>query len=102
MTIRLAPEDAQGAAWTPFGLQVRDPVREEALAADLLVTVTPGREVLLAEGSLAPGQHASLMGADGPGKQEIAVEELAGSAVSGVMTPRACGARDSWPRRPVC
>jgi ornithine cyclodeaminase/alanine dehydrogenase-like protein (mu-crystallin family) len=51
--------------------------REEALAADLVVTVTPGREVLLTEGALAPGQHASLMGADGPGKQEIAVEELA-------------------------
>ena len=51
--------------------------REEALAADLLVTVTPGREVILGEGSLRPGQHASLMGADGPGKAEIAVEELA-------------------------
>jgi len=51
--------------------------REAALAADLVVTVTPGREVLLADGALAPGQHASLMGADGPGKQEIAVEELA-------------------------
>ncbi len=51
--------------------------RDEALAADLVVTVTPGREVLLAEGALAAGQHASLMGADGPGKQEIAVEELA-------------------------
>ena len=51
--------------------------REAALAADLVVTVTPGREVLLAEGALVPGQHASLMGADGPGKQEIAVEELA-------------------------
>jgi alanine dehydrogenase len=51
--------------------------REEALAADLLVTVTPGREVVLAEGSLRPGQHASLMGADGPGKAEIAVAELA-------------------------
>jgi ornithine cyclodeaminase/alanine dehydrogenase-like protein (mu-crystallin family) len=50
--------------------------REEALAADLLVTVTPGREVLLAEGSLRPGQHVSLMGADGPGKAEIAVGEL--------------------------
>jgi ornithine cyclodeaminase/alanine dehydrogenase-like protein (mu-crystallin family) len=53
------------------------PSREEALTADLVVTVTPGREVLLTEGALAPGQHASLMGADGPGKQEIAVEELA-------------------------
>jgi alanine dehydrogenase len=51
--------------------------REEALAADLLATVTPGREVLLAEGSLHPGQHVSLMGADGPGKAEIAVAELA-------------------------
>jgi alanine dehydrogenase len=51
--------------------------REQALAADVLVTVTPGRDVVLAEGSLRPGQHASLMGADGPGKAEIAVEELA-------------------------
>jgi alanine dehydrogenase len=51
--------------------------REEALGADLLVTVTPGREIVLGEGALRPGQHASLMGADGPGKAEIAVEELA-------------------------
>ena len=50
--------------------------REEALASDLLVTVTPGHEVLLPEGSLQAGQHVSLMGADGPGKAEIAVEEL--------------------------
>ena len=51
--------------------------RDEALAADLVVTVTPGHEVLLARGSLRPGQHVSLMGADGPGKAEIAVAELA-------------------------
>jgi alanine dehydrogenase len=51
--------------------------REEAFAADLLVTVTPGHEILLPEGSLRPGQHVSLMGADGPGKAEIAVAELA-------------------------
>jgi alanine dehydrogenase len=49
---------------------------EEALAADLLVTMTPGHVILLPEGSLRPGQHVSLMGADGPGKAEIAVEEL--------------------------
>jgi alanine dehydrogenase len=49
----------------------------EALAADLLVTVTPGHEVLLAEGSLKPGQHVSLMGADGPGKAEMATVEFA-------------------------
>ena len=51
--------------------------REEALGADVVVTVTPGREIVLGEGSLRPGQHASLMGADGPGKSEIAVQELA-------------------------
>jgi len=55
--------------------------REEALAADLLVTVTPGHEILLPEGSLQPGQHVSLMGADGPGKAEIAVAELARTRV---------------------
>ncbi len=55
--------------------------REEALSADLLVTMTPGHEVLLAPGSLWPGQHVSLMGADGPGKAEIAVEELARARV---------------------
>ena len=51
--------------------------REEAFGADLLVTVTPGHEVLVDQGSLQPGQHASLMGADGPGKAEIEVGELA-------------------------
>jgi ornithine cyclodeaminase/alanine dehydrogenase-like protein (mu-crystallin family) len=55
--------------------------RDEALAADLLVTVTPGHEILLPEGSLQPGQHVSLMGADGPGKAEIAVAELARTRV---------------------
>jgi alanine dehydrogenase len=51
--------------------------RAEALASHVVVTVTPGREVLYPAGSLRPGQHVSLMGADGPGKAEIAVEELA-------------------------
>ncbi|MFL5946779.1 MAG: ornithine cyclodeaminase family protein [Gaiellaceae bacterium] len=51
--------------------------RDEALAADVVVTVTPGREVIIPQGRLQPGQHVSLMGADGPGKAEIAVEELA-------------------------
>ena len=50
--------------------------RDEALGADVVATVTPGGEILFPPGSLRPGQHASLMGADGPGKAEIAVEEL--------------------------
>ena len=48
----------------------------EALAAPVVVTVTPGKAILLPEGSLQPGQHVSLMGADGPGKAEIAVAEI--------------------------
>ncbi len=48
----------------------------EALAADCVITVTPGQEILVASGSLRAGQHVSLMGADGPGKAEIAPEEL--------------------------
>jgi ornithine cyclodeaminase/alanine dehydrogenase-like protein (mu-crystallin family) len=69
--------DGQRAAQAAEELDARVAAsREEALAADLLVTVTPGREIVLGAGSLQPGQHASLMGADGPGKAEIAVEEL--------------------------
>jgi ornithine cyclodeaminase/alanine dehydrogenase-like protein (mu-crystallin family) len=50
---------------------------DDALACDAVITVTPGSAVLLEPGRLRPGQHVSLMGADGPGKAEAAVEELA-------------------------
>jgi alanine dehydrogenase len=50
--------------------------RHAVLSADAVVSVTPGAEIVFAPGSLRPGQHVSLMGADGPGKSEIAVEEL--------------------------
>ncbi len=70
--------DANRAASAAEELGARVAVsREEALAADRVVTVTPGNEVLFPPGSLRPGQHVSLMGADGPGKAEIAVDELA-------------------------
>jgi ornithine cyclodeaminase/alanine dehydrogenase-like protein (mu-crystallin family) len=68
--------DRAEAAAVELGAEIAQS-REAAFAADLVVTVTPGHEVVFPEGSLAPGQHASLMGADGPGKAEIAVEELA-------------------------
>jgi alanine dehydrogenase len=68
--------DRAEAAAVEFGAEVAES-REAALGADLVVTVTPGHELVFPAGSLAPGQHASLMGADGPGKAEIAVEELA-------------------------
>jgi len=49
----------------------------EALRSDLVVTVTPGHDALLTEGTLVAGQHVSLMGADGPGKAEAVDAELA-------------------------
>jgi ornithine cyclodeaminase/alanine dehydrogenase-like protein (mu-crystallin family) len=54
---------------------------EEACAADLLVTVTPGHQILIEEDTLRPGQHVSLMGADGPGKAEISNAALARASV---------------------
>jgi alanine dehydrogenase len=67
--------DRAEAAAVDLGAEVAES-RDAALAADLVVTVTPGHEVVFGSGSLQPGQHVSLMGADGPGKAEIAVEEL--------------------------
>jgi ornithine cyclodeaminase/alanine dehydrogenase-like protein (mu-crystallin family) len=67
--------DRAEAAAVELGAEVAES-REAALAADVVVTATPGHEVLFPEGRLRPGQHASLMGADGPGKAEIAPEEL--------------------------
>jgi alanine dehydrogenase len=74
--VALYDVDAERAERAAAEIGARAVGRQEALAADLLVTMTPGHEVLLGEGSLRPGQHVSLMGADGPGKAEIAVAEL--------------------------
>jgi ornithine cyclodeaminase/alanine dehydrogenase-like protein (mu-crystallin family) len=68
-------EERRGAVAERVGVGVASSA-EEALACDVVATVTPGREVLYGADSLRAGQHVSLMGADGPGKAEVAVEEL--------------------------
>jgi alanine dehydrogenase len=68
--------DASRAAAVAERVGGRVVSRIEALAADLVVTVTPGRDIVFERDSIRPGQHVSLMGADGPGKQEIAAAEL--------------------------
>ena len=75
LALRRRPRAARAGRAEELGARRRDAARRRS-RADLVVTVTPGHEVLLPEGSLRPGQHVSLMGADGPGKAEIAVEEL--------------------------
>jgi alanine dehydrogenase len=69
--------DPERAAAAADELGAKTATREEALGADVVVTVTPGKALVYEEGSLRPGQHVSLMGADGPGKAEIAVGEMA-------------------------
>jgi ornithine cyclodeaminase/alanine dehydrogenase-like protein (mu-crystallin family) len=63
----LAAELGEGASEASLGA---------VLACDIVATVTPGREPVIATGMLRSGQHVSLMGADGPGKAEIDLEEL--------------------------
>ena len=68
--------DRSRAVAAELGVGTAD-AQSDALGADVVVTVTPGKQILLGEGSLRAGQHVSLMGADGPGKAEIAVGEIA-------------------------
>ena len=71
---------------------------EDALAADVLVTVTPGYEAVIGEGALRPGQHVCLMGADGPGKAEAAAAELARARSSATTGSRRATAASSRTR----
>jgi ornithine cyclodeaminase/alanine dehydrogenase-like protein (mu-crystallin family) len=50
--------------------------REDALACDIVVCVTPGHEPVVRASDLRPGMHLVMMGADGPGKSEAELEVL--------------------------
>ena len=67
--------DAAGAAAADLGWEVGD--LADALACDIVCTVTPGAEAVVDAPSLRPGQHLNLLGADGPGKAEATVEAVA-------------------------
>jgi ornithine cyclodeaminase/alanine dehydrogenase-like protein (mu-crystallin family) len=45
--------------------------RGEAASQDVVVTVTPGEELVILESDLRPGQHLAVLGADTHGKQEV-------------------------------
>ncbi|HEY1238191.1 MAG TPA: ornithine cyclodeaminase family protein [Solirubrobacterales bacterium] len=45
--------------------------RGEAAAQEVVVTVTPGEELVILEADLRPGQHLAVLGADAHGKQEV-------------------------------
>jgi alanine dehydrogenase len=50
--------------------------REEAVGQDVIVTVTPGHEPVVAAGELRAGQHLAVLGADAHGKAEVELEAI--------------------------
>jgi ornithine cyclodeaminase len=54
---------------------------EEAGAADIVVVATWAREPVLRAGDVAPGAHVTSLGADEPGKAELAADLLRASRV---------------------
>lgn len=50
---------------------------DEALTCDIVTCVTPGDRPVVTQGSLRPGMHLSMLGADGPGKAEAEPEAVA-------------------------
>jgi alanine dehydrogenase len=77
----IRPEQAEAAAAEIGPAATVAASLEDALACDVIATVTPGREPVVTWLSLRPGQHVSLVGADGAGKSEIEIEELARARV---------------------
>jgi alanine dehydrogenase len=68
------PEAAEELA-TELGWSIGD--RAEAAAQDVVVTVTPGDEPVVAEADLRRGQHFAVLGADAHGKAEVEAAALA-------------------------
>jgi len=66
--------EAAGAVAGELGWEVSD--LDEALACDVVCTVTPGNETVIAENNLRAGQHLNLLGADGPGKAEATLDAI--------------------------
>ena len=55
--------------------------REQALAADVVVTVTPGERPVIAAADLHRGSHLAVLGADAHGKAEVEIEALLRCAI---------------------
>ena len=60
---------SDGPAWRATSVQ-------EAAGADIVVTTTPGRAVVVSSPWVRPGAHVNAIGADAPGKQELDVALL--------------------------
>ena len=61
---------ASELGWRPGAL-------DDAVGADVVVTVTPAAAPLIAAGDLRPGRHLAALGADARGKAELELEAIA-------------------------
>ena len=66
--------DAAGRVAAELGWEVGD--LPDALACEIVCTVTPGGETVVEADALRAGQHLNLLGADGPGKAEASVRAV--------------------------
>jgi alanine dehydrogenase len=66
--------DAAGALAGELGWEAGS--REDALACDVVVTVTPGHEPVVRAADVRPGMHLSMLGADAQGKAEAEIEAV--------------------------
>jgi alanine dehydrogenase len=73
--------EAAGEAAAELGWEVGD--LAEALACDVVCTMTPGHEPVIRAQAIRAGQHLNLLGADGPGKAEAEVEAIRRVAAQG-------------------
>lgn len=55
--------------------------RRAALGADVVCCVTPGSQIVVAAEDLRPGLHLNMLGADGPGKAEAAIDAVTACAL---------------------
>ncbi|HEJ8033027.1 TPA: ornithine cyclodeaminase family protein [Serratia marcescens] len=60
-----------------FRVRVTQNAAELAAHCQLIVTTTPSREPILQAADIRPGTHITAVGADTPGKQELATELVA-------------------------
>jgi ornithine cyclodeaminase/alanine dehydrogenase-like protein (mu-crystallin family) len=81
------------AALGPAGtIQVHDTPGAAARSADLVITCTPSREPLISADDVRPDAVICAMGADSPGKRELAADVLAGAVI---VTDNMTGAREA-------
>ncbi|MEQ8206418.1 MAG: ornithine cyclodeaminase family protein [Woeseia sp.] len=64
-----------------FDVEISDSVEGLVRASNLIVTTTPAQEPLIAVDWVAPGTHITAVGADTPGKQELATALIANADI---------------------